>query len=307
MKTNITLGLLTAMGLSIGSVSAQTLFYEGFDDMSTFSAAGWVLTNQSSPMGTNSWAQADGTMGAIANSGDTLSYAQSGFEATTSTGSGTISDWMITPIVSMENGDVIRLNALSFNSANFPDRFEVRISTNAGTNVGTMATDVGDFSTLVFDVNPNLDTMSFPSIVSGDTWTEFSGVVSGLPGATDCRIGVRYFVTDGGGTGSNSSTVGCDDLEVYRGTSTVGINEVNEDAVVVNVFPNPTADILTIKTSNLSSNLVRIIDVQGKVAMEENFFSTSTINVRSLEAGTYIVEVVDTASGVSIRERIQKL
>src|SRR2546428_3306592 len=41
----------------------------------------------------------------------------------------------------------------------FPDRLQVRMSTNgASSNVGTTATDVGDFTTLLLDINPTYTT-----------------------------------------------------------------------------------------------------------------------------------------------------
>lgn len=305
MRINFTLAIIATVGLCTSQVQAQTLLYEGFDDVSQLPMQDWSLTNNSDPQGPNPWGQGAGTLGVIAYSGDSLSYLQSGFEATSPTATGTISDWIVSPIVNLENGDIIRLFTVSFNSATFPDRIEVRISTNAGTDVGTAATDVGDFTELVFSVNPNLDTMSYPSAVNGDTWTEFSGAVAGLMGATDCRVAVRYFVTDAGGAGTNSSTVGIDDLEVYRGTSTVGINEAS-DLVEVVVFPNPATDILNVRTSSNSMNVVTILDAQGKVALTDNFFGTSTIQLQALEAGMYVVEVQDVETGNIFRERVQK-
>ena len=41
----------------------------------------------------------------------------------------------------------------------FPDRLQVRMSTNgASSNVGTTATDVGDFTALLLDINPTYTT-----------------------------------------------------------------------------------------------------------------------------------------------------
>ena len=58
----------------------------------------------------------------------------------------------------------------------FPDRLQVRMSTNgASTNVGSTATGVGDFTTLLLDINPNYTTNCYPNV-----WTQFTVTLSGL-------------------------------------------------------------------------------------------------------------------------------
>ena len=58
----------------------------------------------------------------------------------------------------------------------FPDRLQVRISTNgASTNVGSTATGVGDFTTLLLDINLNYTTNGYPNV-----WTQFTVTLSGL-------------------------------------------------------------------------------------------------------------------------------
>jgi len=295
-----------AFALLSGSGQAQTLFYQGFDDVASLTGAGWVLGNQSEPLGSLSWRQADGFMNAHpAYSGPISSYAQSDFQATNSAGSGIISDWIISREVLLNNGDMIRLFALSFNSSNFPDRIEVRISPNGGSDIGTSSADVGDFSTLVFSVNENLDTVSFPSIVAGDNWTSFESAVAGLSGATSCRIGLRYFVTDGGSTGVNSSTVGIDDLEVYSGQSSVGIGELTTGDVAV--FPNPASDHVAVKFGTLKGKAtITLADLLGKVHSSETlgevYQRSFSIDPRALANGTYIVSVV--MEGASFQQRL---
>lgn len=294
-----------ALALTAGFAQGQTLFYEGFDDVAGLAGAGWVLTNHSEPLGDLSWQQADGGMGAPAYSGDTLSYAQSGFQATDAAGSGTISDWIVSPEVLLTNGDMIRLFALSFNSSAFPDRIEVRISTNGGSDIGTSSGDVGDFTTLVFSINENLDTVSFPSLQAGEDWTGFEAAVAGLSGPTSCRIGVRYYVTDGGGTGANSSTVGVDDLEVYSGQSTIGIGELTTGDVAV--FPNPASDQVTVKFGTLKGKAtVTLADLSGKVYSSETlgevYQRSFSFDTRALANGAYIVSVVK--EGASFQQRL---
>ena len=90
----------------------------------------------------------------------------------------------------------------------FPDRLQLRLSTSgASTNVGTLPTDVGDFTTVLVDINPTLTTAGFPNV-----WTQFTATLSGLSAPTDGRFAFRYFVTNGGPVGDNSDYIGIDDF-----------------------------------------------------------------------------------------------
>src|SRR5437868_1997478 len=94
----------------------------------------------------------------------------------------------------------------------FPDRLQVRMSTNgASSNVGTTATDVGDFTTLLLDINPTYTTTGYPNV-----WTQFTVTVTGVPAATLGRLAFRYFVENGGPTGANSDYIGIDTFQ-YNG------------------------------------------------------------------------------------------
>ncbi len=85
-----------------------------------------------------------------------------------------------------------------------PDRLQVRYSTNgASTNVGTLATDVGDFTNLALDINPTLAVGGYP-----ETWTQFTLTAADITAAGTGRIAFRYFVTDGGPSGNNSNYIG---------------------------------------------------------------------------------------------------
>src|SRR5256712_5051391 len=81
----------------------------------------------------------------------------------------------------------------------FPDRLQVRMSTNGlSTNVGTTATDVGDFTKLLLDINPTYTLIGYPS-----AWTQFTVTVSGAGASAVGRLAFRYFVENGGLVGGN--------------------------------------------------------------------------------------------------------
>ncbi len=91
----------------------------------------------------------------------------------------------------------------------FPDRLQVRMSTNgASANVGTTATDVGDFTVLLLDINPTYTSTGYPS-----AWTQFAVTVTGVPSPTIGRLAFRYFIENGGPKGVNSHYIGIDTFQ----------------------------------------------------------------------------------------------
>src|SRR6185436_6782020 len=199
--------------LSFNQIYAQAVV-EGFDDITvTTTTNGWSIQNLSNPVGTTTWDQGAG-VGAPAYSGAADSYAQAGYTATDPAGTGTISDWLIGPEYTFNNGDTISFWALSYNSGTYPDRLELRLSlAGASTNVGTTEFEYGDFNVLLTTINPYLDTTDFPDVaVHANSWFKYIGIVSGLTAPTSGRFAFRYFVLDGGGTGANSSTIGIDEV-----------------------------------------------------------------------------------------------
>jgi subtilisin-like proprotein convertase family protein len=205
MKTNIYAKIAFCLGL-IFSVQAYAQSYsESFVDITTLPGSDWVTDNNSTTIGTTGWFQgAPATF--PANSGATNGYIAANFNNTT--GTNTISNWLITPNRVYENGDVFTFYTRTVNSPTFPDRLQVRLSTNgASTNCGTLSTDVGDFTTLLLEINPTLTTGAYPNV-----WTQYTITLSGLVGPTSGRIAFRYFVTGGGPTGANSDYIGIDDV-----------------------------------------------------------------------------------------------
>ncbi len=185
-----------------GNVMMTPTFSEGFDNITTLPASGWFLQNNSIP-GLTNWFQGNATV-FPAHSGATNSYIGANFNNTVATN--TISNWLVTPNISFNNGDVITFYTRKNAPDTYPDRLQVRLSTNgASTNVGTGAEGVGDFTTLLLDINPTLVVGGYPI-----TWTQYTITVSGLAGPTSGRAAFRYYVPNGGPTGANSEYIGID-------------------------------------------------------------------------------------------------
>jgi len=96
----------------------------------------------------------------------------------------------------------------------YPDRLELRLSANGSCDPGSRAQSVGDFTTLLESVNPDLVTGVYPQV-----WTRFSGKLKGLAGVESGCLAFRYFVTNGGPGAQNSDYLGVDTFayEDYEG------------------------------------------------------------------------------------------
>lgn len=199
-------GLLFSGLLILPSLLEAAVFVENFDDVAALDGQGWVRVNNSdSPDG--SYFQGNATV-FTAHQGADNSYAGVNFASTSgSAATGiTISNWLILPTMTVDNGNVFSFFSRTVTDSGFPDRLELRLSTNGtSTDVGTSPTDVGDFTNLLVSINPNLQVAGYP-----DTWTEFQASLSGLAGPTEGRFAFRYFVTDGGPLGNNSNYIGID-------------------------------------------------------------------------------------------------
>lgn len=204
--SRLSLSLSLALGLAgAGSVRAQV---ESFDVVSTLTPpatdagitpSGWVGALRSVPLGSS------GIF--VGNSAVFTAFEGTGYLAMNFQNSGspgTISTWVISPVINLNNGDLFSFYTRTVANT-FPDRLEVRMSTaGASVDVGNTENSVGDFQTLFITINPLLDG-NYPEI-----WTQFSGNISGLGGVTAGRLAFRYTVSDAGPTGANSDYIGID-------------------------------------------------------------------------------------------------
>jgi len=201
---------------------------EQFDTLSNARDRGWVVINNSRPIGSDSWIQ--GQFG-IDDKGklfgySAASYAYSGQDFAVCTyNSGdsvsTLSAWLISRPTIMKNGDVIEFYTRTLqNPATFPDRMQVRLNATSNTAyVGsgrlsdmTVAEQVGDFKQLLLDINPNLvksGAGSYPG-----NWTKYSVEITGVPAPVERRFAFRYYVHNGGPDAAaiNSQGVGVDSV-----------------------------------------------------------------------------------------------
>lgn len=214
MKTKhtlLTIAALAAAGvLATTSAKAQS-FFQGFNDATL--PVDWVAKNNSTrnstgnPWGTGS-AITDPDGNPVVNPYEGAGFAIANYSSVGS-GTGTISNWLISPTLSLTNGDTFSFFTTTTPGSAYPDRLELRLSiAGTSTNVGTTATSVGDFTTVLLTINSALAVGGYP-----ENWTQYTVTLSGLTAPTTGRFAFRYFVTSGGPTGANSNIIGVDAVQ----------------------------------------------------------------------------------------------
>ena len=199
----------TPTGTPSASPTCTPGLNEGFDDIATLVPAGWNMQNLSSPRGTSDWFQGNPDV-FPSQSGAPDSYIAANFN--NGADIATISNWLLTPEVGIQNGAVLTFWTRTIESNIFPDRLQVRLSTNGSSvDIGTTATSVGDFTTLLLDINPTYQQGGYPEV-----WTQYTLTITGVPTATTGRLAFRYFVEEGGPNGANSNYIGIDTVQ-YTG------------------------------------------------------------------------------------------
>jgi hypothetical protein len=265
----------------------------------TYTPTGWSQVNKSTTIGSTAWFSgpflSNGTLSFPPQSGNGCMIA----DYQNTTGNNTISNWLISPMVSMKNGDVLKFYTIQNPQTPYADRMEVRMSTNgASTNVGVgtpTATQVGDFTSLLTTINPALGVYVYPQ-----TWTVYTIAISGLAGtgATNGRIAFRYFVTSGGPSGANSDMIGLDNVTLTRTTNpaicagnnfnlqvnTIGgtgpFNVVlNKNGINFSINPyTNNVNITQTPTTTTTYSITSVVDANGCVPNEKNGQITVNIN-----------------------------
>ena len=287
--------LLIGSFLGFGLMSAQDASPATASFSETFESAtipvGWSVQNLSAPIGTNTacWNMFTGATPWPAQGG--VSHVGANFNCTS--GAGTISGWLFSPVIMFQNGDTIKFwTRIATGGGTFPDRLELRLSTNdTSVNAGTTATSVGDFTTLLLSVNPTLTTTGYP-----ETYTEYTATISGLAVPVNGRAAFRYFVTDGGPAGNNSNILSIDTFSYTN--ITLAVSDAANSKMAV--YPNPTSDYLNF-SGKVSS--VQVFDAAGKIVNVD--VVNNIADLRNLAKGVYFVKYT-TEKGVQMQKIIKK-
>ena len=205
---------------------ASLSYHEEFDSLQRAVDMGWKGVNLSNPIGEASWQQGSYIVNATKGGPFVSSIASHSYKAsanehafvpyTCGAGLSFLNCWLISPALSMKNGDKISFWTTTSPTISYPDRMQVWLNpNNDNTNVGRTANETGDFTTKLLDLNPTLSFSPYPTGYP-TTWTKFEIVISGLPNGTIAqkhRVGFRYYVKNGGPSGSVSLEIGVDDFD----------------------------------------------------------------------------------------------
>ena len=122
MKNRFVLASAAAVFAAAGMAHAQS-FTEAFDDIATLTASGgWFTQNNSSPLGVINYFQ-----GNTAVFGPHASAGYLGVNYNSGGGLATISDWFVTPVVSLQNGQTFSFYTRTVDAPFYPDRLQVRM------------------------------------------------------------------------------------------------------------------------------------------------------------------------------------
>lgn len=177
------------------AATSAVLLSQGFDDVNTLAADGWVVQNLSTPLGITSWFQGNsGVFGA--QSGAPASYVAANF--LNAGPGGRISNWLMTPEVPLAQAATLALQVRAAGD-DLLDTLEVYFSDEGA------STSIADFALL-----------GRYGSTRDEGWTALSFGVAATGGTG--RFAVRYVVDD---TELGGNYVGVDSLSVQSAASTV--------------------------------------------------------------------------------------
>lgn len=232
----------------------------------------WTMVNNSDVVGINpNWSQGNPTV-FPSHSGAPNSYVFANYQMSSGN---FISSWLITKEVSISNGDRISFYTRTTDGT-FPDRLELRLSISGNsTNVGSTPTSVGDFTTLLLAINPNLlPGSSYPS-----TWTRFEATVSGLAAPVSGRFAFRYWIEN---IDDNADYIGIDDITIETPMACLPANTVQNMSAAITGGVGPFSVVFTDGTTNTTIN---------------NYVSGSPIQISPDRTTTYTLVSVTGANG----------
>jgi hypothetical protein len=174
------------------SLGIETSFTEEFQDVYNLEKAGWVIKDNSAPLAT--WVQAGG-----GGKGGLAPFPAYSFTAspdeyisaypTYASAASNVSSWLITPVLSIRNGDKISFYSRADTGSLYQDRMQVLMNASTSADVGSNPQSVGSFTTVLLDINSAQAPGGYPV-----DWTKHEYTFSGISGKVEGRIGFRYFV-----------------------------------------------------------------------------------------------------------------
>jgi hypothetical protein len=183
------------------NIGTATSFTEEFESVYQLEAKGWVITDNSDANNSGTYAGWGQGRREVDKAGvwfgfSAYSYSASQDEFAYSSVSSSaapysINSWLITPVLSVKNGDKISFYTRDDTTGNYTERMQVLMNKSALSDIGNKVNSVGGFATVLIDINSVQAASGYPTI-----WTKYEYTFSGISGKTDTRIGFRHYVTN---------------------------------------------------------------------------------------------------------------
>lgn len=210
--------------LAVAPPVPDQTFVEEFDTLAVAKSRGWIIKNRSEPIGPGNWVQGltgnqSSDYGPYSSTSTNTGFISADYTSAynENPGEGTISNWVISPKVMMQNGDkIVFYSRCGDQNSDWGDRLQVLVNPrNDGAECG-YGTESGDFTIVLLDINPQnasgiavspfdpADMIPFlydPAKAYPFNWTRFEATVNGLSKPTMGRFAFRYFVPYGGTQG----------------------------------------------------------------------------------------------------------
>lgn len=181
---------------------------ENFDNINNLN--GWLIINNSTPIGVNNWFQGDVTKFA-SQSGADNSYIAADHQGTglDFNGNTNCNYLIMPPEASGELTFWTRSRLSDDETMVFPDRLYVVFSPSGAFATGNCLDDFGDFTEEIFVINPKLSSSinGFPEGYPLFEWQEFTVDIP-----ANGRAAFVHYVTNGGPHGINAKYVGIDSV-----------------------------------------------------------------------------------------------
>lgn len=168
-------------------------FTEEFESFGILESKGWVFKDYS-PASSSSGPYADWGQGirgydkgGVWHGFSAFSYSSSSNEyiysyVITENLNITINSWLITPVLSVKNGDKISFYTRGDTAAVYTNRMQVLLNKSSSPSTGT-------FTNMIFDINPSQIQGGYPV-----NWTKYEHTFSGLSGNTSTRVAFRHYL-----------------------------------------------------------------------------------------------------------------
>lgn len=223
-------------GLPSGALVSAKVVNEGFaliDRPDAIFAHNWIRQNNSD----HPWLMwQQGTTNAfLAEDGAPETYIAS-HPFSTLANAGTISSWLLTPPINFSAGTTVSFYTRTVLGSQWPTRMQVRAcASGACADVGVKPEDVGDFQTVLLDINPIESAGGY-----SEQWTQYVlTAANGLPTSGTGRIAFRHHVHQGDGVLRGDWTA-LDRVVVEQGQGETSALDMNVTVSAVDPA-NPTA------------------------------------------------------------------